>query len=65
MTACLESLPGESRRLIMMRYDGSADAEELASRFGRSVPGIYALIKRIKMALRECVERRLAVEGPS
>lgn len=63
LLACLESLPAESRRLIAMRYDGSvADARELAGRFGRSVQGIYALIKRIKAVLRECVQRRLAVE---
>ncbi|HLJ94753.1 MAG TPA: sigma-70 family RNA polymerase sigma factor [Gemmataceae bacterium] len=66
LTACLESLPAESRRLILMRYESStARAEELAACFGRSVQGIYAWIKRIKLALRECVERRLAMEGPS
>jgi RNA polymerase sigma-70 factor (ECF subfamily) len=64
LMACLESLPGESRRLILMRYDGSAaSAEDLAARFGRSVQGIYAQLKRIKAALRQCVERRLAAEG--
>lgn len=66
LTACLESLPAESRRLILMRYDGSAvSAEDLGAQFGRSVQGIYAWIKRVKTALRECVERRLATEGPS
>lgn len=66
LMACLEGLPAESRRLIVMRYDGSvASAEELAARFGRSVQSIYAQVKRIKAALRECVERRLALEGSS
>ncbi len=45
-----------------MRYDGSADAQELAARFGRTVQSVYAQIKRIKTALRECVARRLALE---
>ena len=64
LMACLEKLPSHSRRLIVARYDGSVDgAEELAGRFGRSVQGIYAQIKRIKQALRQCVERRLAAEG--
>ena len=63
LMACLESLPNQSRRLIAMRYDGSvAGMSELAQRFGRSVQGIYAQVKRIKAALRECVERRLALE---
>ena len=61
--ACLDGLPAESRRLILMRYDGSAaGAEDLARRLGRTVQAVYAQLKRIKAALRECVERRLARE---
>ncbi len=65
LLACLEALPPRSRKLISQRYDGSAHGmSELATRFGRSVQGIYAQVKRIKAALRECVERRLALETP-
>jgi RNA polymerase sigma-70 factor len=64
LMACLEQLPPQSRRLIALRYeDRSRRAEDLAALFGRSVQGIYAQIKRIKQALRRCVERRLALEG--
>jgi RNA polymerase sigma-70 factor len=63
LLACLESLPPETRRLITLRYEDSSEgAEELAAQFGRSVQAIYAQIKRTKMALRACVERRLALE---
>lgn len=65
LTACLEALPPRSRQLIIMRYDGGTSAEDLSRRFGRSVQGIYAQIKRIKAALRTCVERRLQTEGAS
>jgi RNA polymerase sigma-70 factor, ECF subfamily len=62
--ACLDGLPTDSRRLILSRYDGSAaSAEELARREGGSVQSVYARLKRIKAALRECVERRLAAEA--
>jgi RNA polymerase sigma-70 factor (ECF subfamily) len=61
LMACLEKLPPRSRRLIVLRYDGGS-AEQLAAAFGRSVQGIYAQVKRIKQALRRCVERRLAAE---
>ena len=65
LMACLEQLPGESRKLITMRYDGtSGNVSRLATYFGRSVQSIYAQIKRIKIALRECVGRRLALEQP-
>ncbi len=66
LTACLEQLPSESRRLIARRYDGSGDnMNALAQEFGRSVQGIYAQIKRIKAILRACVQRRLAAETMS
>ncbi len=65
LSACLEGLPPRSRRLIALRYDGSGDAAALAARFGRSVQSIYAQVKRIKAALRDCVERRLALEMQS
>ncbi|MFO0807199.1 MAG: sigma-70 family RNA polymerase sigma factor [Gemmataceae bacterium] len=61
LLACLGGLPDDSRRILSRRYSGQS-AEQLATAFGRSVQGVYALIKRIKQALRECVARRLASE---
>ena len=58
LLACLETLPPASRQLIAQRYDG-VDVTTLASRIGRTVQAVYAQIKRIKSALRSCVERRL------
>jgi len=63
LQACLERLPPRSRRIIAERYEGTAGSiQQLAKRFNRSVQAMYALIKRIKIALRECVERRLVAE---
>jgi RNA polymerase sigma-70 factor, ECF subfamily len=64
LRACLDGLTPASRSLILMRYDGaSGTAEELARRAGGTVQSVYARVKRIKAALRECVERRLAAEA--
>jgi RNA polymerase sigma-70 factor (ECF subfamily) len=63
LLACLEALPQRSRRLIRMRYDGSAPhVADLARMFGGTVQAIYAQLKRVKQGLRGCVERRLARE---
>jgi len=63
LLSCLEGLPPESRKLISARYrERGGDANELANRFGHSVQSIYARIKRIKLALRHCVEKKLARE---
>ena len=59
---CLDALPEDSRRILALRYAGQ-HAEQLAARFGRSVQGIYALIKRVKQLLRDCVARRLSLES--
>ncbi len=61
---CLDRLPPNSKLLITSRYDPeSGDAAELAEKFGHSVQSVYARIKRIKLALRKCVERRIARDG--
>jgi RNA polymerase sigma-70 factor, ECF subfamily len=63
---CLEHLPKSSRDLIAARYDRMGDAEQLAQKFGHSsVQAVYARIKRIKTALRKCVEKRLGAEETS
>jgi len=63
LLGCLEKLPPRSRKLIALRYEGSVKGmNQLAAQFGRTVQGIYAQVKRIKARLRDCVQRRLAVE---
>src|SRR5262245_49932838 len=63
LMACLDRLPPRSRRLMTERYAGTfVDTDELARKMCRSVQSVYAQVKRIKMALRNCVERRLAAE---
>jgi RNA polymerase sigma-70 factor (ECF subfamily) len=63
LLACLDGLPPRSRRLMILRYASSfVDTQELARRMNQSVQSIYAQVKRIKTALRNCVKRRLASE---
>ena len=46
-----------------MRYEReTGNIAQLAEQFGRTVQSVYAQLKRIKVALRECVSRRLALE---
>ena len=63
LLSCLEELPPKSRHLIAMRYDGSVGGyQQLAAKVGRTVQAVYAQVKRIKAALRECVARRMTLE---
>lgn len=56
---CLQSVPLESRRALTLRYEKVMSCEQIAETLGRSVQGVYALMKRLKSMLKECVEVRL------
>ena len=61
---CLEALPHESRKLIAMRYeDHQRPVESLARSFGRSVQATYAILKRSRLLLRDCITQKM--EHPS
>ena len=57
---CLETLPLESRKLIAMRYeDHRRPVETLARSFGRSVQATYAILKRSRLLLRDCITQKM------
>ena len=58
---CVSVLPDTSRQILFMRYSGIAgEVEDIANQIGRSMSATYGLLKRIRLNLRECVERKLA-----
>jgi RNA polymerase sigma-70 factor (ECF subfamily) len=59
LRACLQRLPGDSRRLLAMRYVDDLPSEEIASRIGRSLDGAKSLLKRVRAQILECMRRRL------
>ena len=61
LNECVDALPPESRRMILMRYsDSGHSVEDIAKSINRSVQATYALLKRIRTVLRECVTAKLA-----
>ena len=57
---CIGELPADQRDLLRQRYDGSADnVDELASRLGRTVQAVYGILKRTRMKLAACVEKKI------
>lgn len=63
LTACLQRLPVEQRRLLDGYYFRDRSVETLAREHGRTVEAIYKALQRIRSALRQCIERRLAEVG--
>lgn len=62
MADCLDRLPAGSRAIVAGRYRDDLSCEAIAARVGRSVQGVYAVLKRVRLTLQECVERGLG--GP-
>ncbi|MFH5806362.1 sigma-70 family RNA polymerase sigma factor [Alienimonas sp. DA493] len=60
LQACLSALPAEKRDLLVARYGADETLAEYAGRVKRSVGGLRVTLHRLRAALAECVERRLA-----
>lgn len=60
---CLQDLPPDDRELIRCRYQGQTSAEEMARQAGASRRTFFRKLDRIRRSLRECINRRLAMEG--
>lgn len=57
---CRARLPSAQRNMLDGYYQGRERVEALAQRHGRSVEAIYKTLQRIRHALLECIERKLA-----
>jgi RNA polymerase sigma-70 factor (ECF subfamily) len=57
---CLGTVKGEAKHLLDLRYREGHSPQEIARRLGRSSDAIRAALLRVRKALRECIERRLA-----
>jgi RNA polymerase sigma-70 factor, ECF subfamily len=60
---CIERLPPRQRELIRRCYGGGTTIKQVAESLGRSATGVYKALNRIRQALLECIEQRLAQEA--
>lgn len=57
---CLAQLPTSSLKLVELRYRSALDFGEISSLIGRTVEASRQQLTRVRLALRECIEKRLA-----
>jgi RNA polymerase sigma-70 factor (ECF subfamily) len=62
---CLQKLSPRERELLGRRFDAGASVQSVAAHLGRSADAVYKALAKIRLALFECVTRRLAAEDPS
>ena len=63
LEVCLQLLPEARRRLVMEAYEPGRSIKDLAIAQGKTTDGLYQLLRRIRLKLKQCVERRTAKEG--
>lgn len=59
LTRCLDALPSRSRDLITRRYRNAQPIAEMAAQLGQSLGSVKTALCRLRLALAECVRKRL------
>ena len=62
LATCLDALQGRLARVVREHYFGGSRVEELAQGMEMTRHAVVQLLYRARMALRECIQRRLARE---
>jgi RNA polymerase sigma-70 factor (ECF subfamily) len=57
---CFASLPADQRELLRERYAPGGSVKRMAAERGRSAGGLSVALNRLRTALGECIERKLA-----
>jgi RNA polymerase sigma-70 factor (ECF subfamily) len=57
---CREGLPEHVSKALELRYGKSAGFEEIAEALGRTVEAARQMLSRVRLALRDCIEKRMA-----
>jgi len=57
---CLNEIPAKSRELVMHRYEKNLKAQDLAEQFNMNAAAVRKSLERIRLAIRKCMELRIA-----
>lgn len=56
---CLDELDGRARLAVRLQYEERRSRDQLGSELALSSDGVKSLMRRVRTALRACVERRI------
>jgi RNA polymerase sigma-70 factor (ECF subfamily) len=62
---CLESLPPGSSEIVAEHYFRASSLADMARKANKGESALRMALLRIRRALRECMERRLAMQAPA
>ena len=62
LRTCIEKLPPKQRSIVDLRYRKKLSCDRIAESVDQSIQSVYAILKRIKLSLRDCVTTQLEQE---
>ncbi len=62
---CMQKVPADQRDLLMQAYQPESSIQTVALGSGRSVPGFYQWLHRMRRMLLDCIRRALTQEVAS
>ena len=65
LATCLRTISEEGRQILEGYYFQGLSVQEIALRQAKSAPAIYKIIQRLRVALLDCINRRLAGTAPA
>lgn len=60
---CMSHLQPKHQKLVRLRYIDGLKPSQLAEKLGGSPNAVSAMIRRIRLALAECIDKRLRMEA--
>jgi RNA polymerase sigma-70 factor, ECF subfamily len=60
LQGCAQQLPAASAEVVKLRYQAGRSFAEIAAHLGRTVEATRQHLARIRLGLRECIEKQLA-----
>ncbi len=63
LAECVKKLPARDQDLLVRRFSDGMSIQALAQQVERSADAVYKALAKIRLALFECVTRRLATEA--
>lgn len=59
LTQCMQSLPPKAQEIIQLRYQREHSPSQIAEMLSRSVNSINVALSKARLALRDCMDRKL------
>lgn len=63
LEGCLEKVAPDQRQLLMLAYSDESRIQDVAKHSGRTVPGFYQWLHRMRKLLHDCIRRDLSREA--